>query len=50
MAEQIYRQQFEEIIRNSEWFTSILRAVRLCNPPDWYVGAGDSQYSLGVPA
>lgn len=40
MAEQIYRQKFEEIIRNSEWFMSILRTVRLCNPPDWYVGAG----------
>ncbi|WP_138754457.1 nucleotidyltransferase family protein [Paenibacillus sinopodophylli] len=40
MSEHIYRQQFEEIIRNNEWFMSILRDVRLCNPPDWYVGAG----------
>lgn len=40
MSEQMYRQRFEEIIRNNDWFMSVLSDVRLCNPPSWYVGAG----------
>jgi hypothetical protein len=28
------------IIRANEWFMSVLHAVRACNPPDWFVGAG----------
>lgn len=28
------------IIRGNKWFMSVLYAVRACNPPDWFVGAG----------
>ena len=38
--EQAYHQELILLIRSSQWFMSILEAVRACNPPDWLVGAG----------
>lgn len=26
------------LLRQNEWFMNVLRAVRICNPPDWFVG------------
>lgn len=35
-----YEQELQKIIRSNNWFMGLLRAVRHCNPPDWFVGAG----------
>lgn len=40
MEEQIYYQELTQLIQSTPWFVSILETVRLCNPPDWLVGAG----------
>lgn len=40
MEEQLYYQRLTQLIRTTPWFISILETVRLCDPPDWLVGAG----------
>ncbi len=35
-----YTARLTELIRTDVWFSSILRAVRDCDPPDWLVGGG----------
>ena len=35
-----YKGEFQRIIFSNDWFMQVLRTVRTCNPPDWYVGAG----------
>src|SRR6266446_4483826 len=40
VEEQIYRQELTRLIRAAPWLMSILETVRVCNPPDWFVGAG----------
>lgn len=35
-----FEQQLKEIILSNEWLMEILKAVRKCDPPHWYVGAG----------
>ena len=32
--------RLKELIEAHEWFLSVLRAVRSCDPPDWLVGGG----------
>ena len=32
--------RLKELIEAHEWFLSVLRAVRACDPPDWLVGGG----------
>ncbi|MHB1627912.1 MAG: nucleotidyltransferase family protein, partial [Bacilli bacterium] len=39
MAES-YENRLKELIEAHEWFLSVLRAVRSCDPPDWLVGGG----------
>ncbi|MEM7114821.1 MAG: hypothetical protein AAF614_20465 [Chloroflexota bacterium] len=31
--------RLRELVFANEWLMTILRAVRACNLPDWYVGA-----------
>ena len=40
MAAQDLKHRLEALIRSNAWFMTVLRTVRACNPPDWYVGAG----------
>jgi uncharacterized protein len=40
VEEQIYRQELTQLIQSTPWLMSILETVRMCNPPDWLVGAG----------
>ena len=35
-----YENRLKELIEAHEWFLSVLRAVRSCDPPDWLVGGG----------
>ncbi len=35
-----FNAQLIELLYGSEWFMDILRAVRICDPPDWLVGGG----------
>ncbi len=35
-----YENRLKELIEAHEWFLSVLRAVRACDPPDWLVGGG----------
>jgi hypothetical protein len=32
--------QLEDLVRSSPWMMEVLRAVRDCDPPDWWVGGG----------
>ncbi|HEX6674024.1 MAG TPA: nucleotidyltransferase family protein [Actinomycetes bacterium] len=32
--------RFEALLRSSPWMMAVLRAVRDCDPPDWWVGGG----------
>jgi hypothetical protein len=34
------KDEFQKIIYSNDWFMEVLRTVRKCNPPNWYVGAG----------
>jgi hypothetical protein len=40
MDEQMRKQELIKIIHSTPWFMQILEAVRQCDPPDWFVGAG----------
>ena len=40
MEEAIYKQELHQIICSNAWFMTVLKAVRDCAPPDWFVGAG----------
>lgn len=40
MEELIYKQELSQLIQSTPWFLSVLETVRMCNPPDWLVGAG----------
>lgn len=40
MKKHNYEQDLRRVIRAHDWFMTVLRAVRDCAPPDWYVGAG----------
>jgi hypothetical protein len=40
MEEHEYQRKLCQIIRASDWFMQVLVAVRDCDPPDWFVGAG----------
>jgi len=35
-----YEQELKEIIRSNDWFMELLKVVRNCNPPNWFVGGG----------
>lgn len=35
-----YEQELKEIIYSNNWFMEVLRIVRDCNPPNWFVGGG----------
>ena len=36
----VYAARLTELIQADAWFSSILKAVRDCDPPDWLVGGG----------
>ncbi len=36
----VYAARLAELIQADAWFSSILKAVRDCDPPDWLVGGG----------
>jgi hypothetical protein len=40
MPEHNYEQQLRYILGTNAWFMALLRTVRTCNLPDWFVGAG----------
>lgn len=40
MKECDYEHNLKQIIHSNKWFMEVLRAVRDCAPPDWFVGAG----------
>jgi hypothetical protein len=33
-------EEFQKIIFANDWLMDVLRTVRICDPPDWYVGGG----------
>lgn len=35
-----YEQELKEIIRSNDWFMELLKSVRACNAPNWFVGGG----------
>src|SRR5688500_10819624 len=34
------RAELDAILRANRWFMDVLAVVRVCDPPDWLVGAG----------
>jgi uncharacterized protein len=40
MNEEEYTQELTRIICSNSWLMRVLETVRLCDPPDWLVGAG----------
>ena len=40
MTKYDYEQRLHGIIRSNDWFMTVLKVVRDCNPPDWFVGGG----------
>ncbi len=40
MNQIMYEQELTEIILSNNWFMEVLRIVRECNPPNWFVGGG----------
>lgn len=40
MIERRYAQELRNIIYENDWFMKVLRTVRECYLPDWFVGAG----------
>lgn len=40
MSERRYDQELRNIIYEDDWFMEVLRTVRACYLPDWFVGAG----------
>jgi hypothetical protein len=40
MDEEEYTRELISIIRSNSWFMGVLKTVRICNPPNWLVGAG----------
>ncbi len=35
-----YEQQLVELVRADEWLMDVLRAARVCDPPNWLIGSG----------
>jgi hypothetical protein len=33
-------QRLQQTLLANAWFSEVLKAVRACDPPDWYVGGG----------